>query len=58
VLALAKDIAFSLWARKKLYSSFREQLVRNAPVIRAAVLPLSPQGASGAAGNSRLYLNR
>jgi hypothetical protein len=29
VLALAKDIGFTVWAKNKLYRSFREQAIRN-----------------------------
>src|SRR5207244_3384627 len=36
VLSLAKDIAFCLWARKKLYSEFRER------ALRAVVGPIRP----------------
>ena len=45
VLVLAKDIAFLFWARRKLYSEFRERAVQAVAPIRAArPPPLSPAG--------------
>ena len=45
VLVLAKDIAFLFWARRKLYSEFRERAVQAvAPTRVARPPPLSPAG--------------
>ena len=45
VLFLAKDIAFSFWARRKLYSEFRERAVQAVAPIRAVQPPpLAPTG--------------
>jgi len=45
MLVLAKDIAFLFWARRKLYSEFRERAVQAVAPIRAArPPPLSPAG--------------
>jgi hypothetical protein len=43
VLYLAKDIGFSFWARRKLYSEFREQAARSVSPIRPAVPTPWPQ---------------
>ncbi|MEO8426276.1 MAG: ABC transporter permease subunit [Verrucomicrobiota bacterium] len=40
VLFLAKDIAFSFWARRKLYSEFRQRAVQAVAPIRVAQPPL------------------
>jgi len=46
VLSLAKDVAFVIWARKKLYSKFRERAAEAlAPVRSALPPPLPPTGA-------------
>ena len=43
-LSLVKDIGFIVWARKKLYFSFREQAVRStAGPVRFAVPPPLPR---------------
>jgi hypothetical protein len=42
VLSLAKDLAFILWSRKKLYSSFRERVSREATLAPAMVSGLPP----------------
>ncbi|MBI3849395.1 MAG: ABC transporter permease subunit [Verrucomicrobia bacterium] len=42
VLYLAKDVGFSLWARRKLYSEFREQAVRSVSPILPALPPPLP----------------
>ena len=43
VLYLAKDIGFSLWARRKLYAEFRERAVLGVAPIRLAVPPPLPR---------------
>jgi hypothetical protein len=46
MLVLLKDIAFSIWARRKLYSEFRERAVHAvAPIRVARPPPLPPAGA-------------
>jgi hypothetical protein len=40
-LAAGKDLAFILWSRKKLYSAFREQAVRNPAQPRIDVPPIA-----------------
>ena len=43
VLYLTKDIVFSLWARRKLYSEFRERAVRSVSPILPALPPPLPR---------------
>jgi len=43
LLSLSKDIAFSLWARRKLYSEFRERATRTWAPIRLATPPPLPR---------------
>lgn len=43
VLSLAKDIAFLLWARRKLYFEFRERATRTVAPIRLPIPPLLPK---------------
>jgi len=45
VLYLAKDMAFLLWARRKLNSDFRERAVRAVMPLRVALLAPLPRGA-------------
>ena len=42
VLSLTKDLVFILWSRKKLYTSFREQVSREATLAPATVSGLPP----------------
>jgi hypothetical protein len=42
VLDIAKDIAFVVWARRKLYASFRNQAARNLGPFRPMTPPLAP----------------
>ena len=51
VLSLAKDIAFCLWTRKKLYSEFRERALRAIAPIRPAPAAASAAWHAQAAGN-------
>jgi hypothetical protein len=44
VLTLAKDFGFSLWARRRLYSEFREHVVE---AVAPVQLPVPPRIASG-----------
>jgi hypothetical protein len=46
VLYLAKDMAFVLWARRKLYAEFRERAVRAVVPIRLVLPPPSPPAAA------------
>lgn len=46
VLYLTKDIAFILWARRKLYSEFRERAARSAGALQLTVPPLLPQAST------------
>ena len=48
VLYLIKDIAFALWARRKLYSEFRERAAGVAAPIRPALPPPLPRAAVNA----------
>lgn len=43
VLSLAKDVGFALWARRKLYSEFRQRAVRAVAPIRLALPPPLPR---------------
>ena len=46
LLNLGKNIAFTAWARRKLYTSFREQAVRSLSPVKmalAAPVPVSPR---------------
>jgi len=43
VLILAKDIGFSLWARRKLYSEFRERAAQVVGPTRRTVPPPLPR---------------
>jgi ABC-type transport system involved in multi-copper enzyme maturation permease subunit len=42
LLTILKDVGFFLWARKKLYTNFREQAVRGFGVAKATVGPPPP----------------
>jgi hypothetical protein len=42
VLTVAKDIGFLVWARRKLYSSFREQAIRSISPVAMTPPPLPP----------------
>jgi hypothetical protein len=42
-LSLAKDIAFTFWARRRLYLEFRDRVARVVTPIRPALLPPLPR---------------
>lgn len=42
-LAVGKDVCFIVWARRKLFTSFHEQVVRSASPARISRVPLVPR---------------